>query len=138
MSITGAFIWFQSVVINNAGREGIFDWKLHWYPKFYNIVTLFVGSKTLSPFIWMICSRLQIIQIKKKIYSAEELILFIINGSFFLDFLLFRVKDTFFLVYSLSIFVFTHPIHFFVWYGLHIFVGTRILYISLRSVQYLK
>ena len=27
-----------------AGRKGILDCELHWYPKFYNHVMLFVGS----------------------------------------------------------------------------------------------
>ena len=31
-------------------REGTLDCKLHWYPKFYNPVILFVGLKALSTF----------------------------------------------------------------------------------------
>ena len=32
----------------NPGKKGILDCRLHWYPKFCNLLVLFVDSKTLG------------------------------------------------------------------------------------------
>ena len=40
---------FSSIHIGR--REGTLDYLLHWYPKFYNYVVIFVSSKALGSFM---------------------------------------------------------------------------------------
>ena len=60
-------IWF----LNFSGREGTMGCKLHWYPKIYNYVFLFVVSKTLSTF-WLILIVLMCLQFQGNSILSEQ------------------------------------------------------------------
>ena len=52
ISLTAEPIWFSLLVKLLIGPGKVYsyfrkmDYNLHWYPKFYNHILLFVGSKT--------------------------------------------------------------------------------------------
>ena len=46
------------------------NYKLRWYPKLFNHVTLFAGSKTLGIFYWMVLNLLVVSKLFNQLFKS--------------------------------------------------------------------